>query len=215
MTQPCPLCGAEDPEPFFEDQLRPYLRCDACDLVFVPRSHHLSPAAEKAQYDLHCNSPDDPGYRRFLSRLADPLIPLLPPGSDVLDFGSGPGPTLSVMLEEAGFRSAIYDPFYAPDARVLDASYAAVTATEVIEHLSRPGETLERLWARVEPGGVLGIMTRFRPSKDRFAGWHYRRDPTHVAFFSPRCLEGIATRLGASLTLKGPDVALFQKPSVR
>ncbi|TVQ92977.1 MAG: class I SAM-dependent methyltransferase [Deltaproteobacteria bacterium] len=214
MTPSCPLCGAKHPEPFFEDPVRPYLWCGGCDLVFVPPAFHLSAAAEKAQYDLHRNSPEDPGYRRFLSRLADPLIPRLTPGARLLDFGSGPGPTLSVMLEEAGFRVALYDPFYAPDTTVLDESYAAVTATEVVEHLSRPGDTLDRLWARVQPGGILGIMTRFRPEEARFAGWHYRRDPTHVAFFSTRCLQGIATRLGAGLTLMEPDVAIFDKPAV-
>ena len=68
--------------------------------MFVPRSYHLSAADEKAQYDLHENDPNDPGYRAFLDRLAGPLDKRLAPHSHGLDFGCGPGPTLSVMLEE-------------------------------------------------------------------------------------------------------------------
>jgi len=48
----------------------------------------------------------DPRYRRFLARLAEPLIAHLPKGARGLDFGCGPGPTLSLMLREAGFACA-------------------------------------------------------------------------------------------------------------
>lgn len=212
MTSPCPLCSAAEVAPFYSDALRPYLLCQGCDLVFVPSGWHLGPHQENAQYDLHRNSPDDPGYRRFLSRLVEPLLDRIPPAARVLDFGSGPGPTLSVMLRERGYKTWNYDPFYAPDRTVLEHTYQAITATEVIEHLARPGEVLRRLWASVEPGGTLGVMTRFRPEPARFAGWHYRRDPTHVAFYSPACLRWTAAMLGGDLWLKEPDVALLTKP---
>ena len=78
----------------------------------------LSPKEEKSEYDLHENSSDDPGYRRFLARLFDPVSHQLAPNSYGLDFGSGPGPTLSVMFEEAGHSMEIYDPFFAPETIV-------------------------------------------------------------------------------------------------
>lgn len=209
----CPLCAAASPQPYYRDAERVWLRCATCDLVFVPPAHHLGPAAEKAQYDLHHNDASDLGYRRFLSRLADPMLARLPPGSAVLDFGSGPGPTLSVMLAEAGHRVAIYDPFYAPDRAVLRRVYRAVTATEVIEHFAHPGAELAALWRAVEPGGWLGVMTRFRPTRDRFAGWHYRREPTHIALYSEHTLRWIAAWLAADLTLVAPDVGIFEKLS--
>ena len=54
-------------------------------------------------------------YREFLSRLEHPPnVPKLPAAAEGLDFGSGPGPTLSVMLEEQGYRMSLYDPFFAP-----------------------------------------------------------------------------------------------------
>ncbi|HAB05281.1 MAG TPA: 2-polyprenyl-3-methyl-5-hydroxy-6-metoxy-1,4-benzoquinol methylase, partial [Alcanivorax sp.] len=48
---------------------RRYLRCPRCHLTFLGVSQLPDRADEKAQYDLHRNEPDDPGYRRFLDQL--------------------------------------------------------------------------------------------------------------------------------------------------
>jgi len=208
--RPCPLCGAGPLAAYFDDRSRTWERCPRCDLVSVPPASHLSPERERAQYDLHQNDPSDAGYRRFLGRLAEPLLARLGPGSTVLDFGSGPGPTLSLMLAEAGHDVAIYDPFYAPDRSVFDRTYDAITATEVVEHLAQPGAELGALRARLRPGGLLGLMTRLRPPDPRFVGWHYRRDPTHIALFSEATMRWLARELGADLDLRPPDVAIFK-----
>ncbi len=96
----CPLCSAAGATPFHADRRRRYLRCNACFLVFVPPAFFLSRQAERAEYDLHRNAIDDPGYRAFLSRLAQPLLARLPPASRGLDFGCGPGPALAHMLRD-------------------------------------------------------------------------------------------------------------------
>ena len=72
MQPTCPLCNASNPTAFHQDNRRDYLRCRTCQLIFVPPDQHLSPTAEKAEYDLHQNSPNDLGYRQFLSRLFIP-----------------------------------------------------------------------------------------------------------------------------------------------
>jgi hypothetical protein len=95
---------------------RRYGTCAACGLIQVTREDHLTPAAERAHYGTHRNDPADPGYRTFLDRLCAPLVQRLPPGAEGLDYGSGPGPTLSVMLEEQGFPMRVYDPHFADDA---------------------------------------------------------------------------------------------------
>lgn len=207
----CPLCGSPHSEPFHRDRRREYLRCERCALVHVPPEYRLAPAQEKAEYDLHRNSTHDPGYRRFLGRLADPLLQRLPSASRGLDFGCGPGPALAAMLEEAGHRVALYDPLYRPDTRPLKARYQFVTATEVVEHLFRPGEELQRLWSLLEPGGVLGIMTKLVRDREAFATWHYKNDPTHVCFFSERTWQWWAGEQSASLERIGADVALLQR----
>lgn len=207
----CPLCDKAEVTHFVRDNRRDYFRCGRCALVFVPPQQRVSPEREKAEYDLHQNTPDDPGYRRFLSRLFEPLCERLPSGSRGLDFGCGPGPTLSVMFAEAGFPMAVYDPFYADDPRVFSHHYDFITATEVAEHLHRPGRELERLWECLRPGGTLGLMTKLVRDRAAFAGWHYKNDLTHVCFFSQETFRWLATRWGAELELIGSDVILLRK----
>lgn len=207
----CPLCASAETTHFHRDTRRDYYRCTDCRLVFVPSAQRLAPEAEKAVYDQHRNSPDDIGYRQFLSRLYTPLCERLAPGACGLDFGAGPGPTLSVMFEEAGHPMAIYDPFYAPDPAVLERHYDFVTATEVAEHLFEPGPELERLASLLRPAGWLGLMTKRVTTLQAFTRWHYILDPTHVVFFSDATFEWLAHHLDMRLELPASDVALLQK----
>jgi len=207
----CPLCESTRFLPFHNDARRDYLRCERCALVFVPPCSLPGAPQEKAEYDLHRNAVDDPGYRRFLGRLAEPLLQRLPAGARGLDFGCGPGPALAAMLREAGCRVALYDPFYHPDASALRGSYQFITATEVVEHLHRPGEELRRLWALLQPGGILGIMTKLVRDAEAFAGWHYRNDPTHVCFFSEATWRWWAREQDAVLERVGADVMLLRR----
>lgn len=207
----CPLCNTSGTTFFHRDNRRAYRRCGECGLVFVPSQYFVSPSAEKACYDLHQNSPDDANYRRFLGRLFHPMIERLSPGASGLDFGSGPGPTLSLMLAEAGFQMAIYDPFYAPDESVWRDQYDFVTASEVVEHLHRPMADLQRVWTVLKPGGWLGIMTKRVLNATSFATWHYKNDSTHVAFFAEGTFNWLARHWSAELRIVAPDVVLLQK----
>ncbi|MFN2287082.1 MAG: class I SAM-dependent methyltransferase [Chromatocurvus sp.] len=210
----CPLCDqpqAVDIPLFAQDDRREYRRCERCFLVWVPRSFHVSRAREKAEYDRHENRPDDPGYRRFLSRLSEPMMRQIPARACGLDFGCGPGPTLSVMLEEQGHRVALYDIFYHPDAAVLHDSYDFITASEVLEHLHRPGDELSRLWCLLRPGGVFGAMTKRVSCQQAFLRWHYKNDPTHVCFFSAATFTWWASAHDARVEFPGADTALLFK----
>ena len=207
----CPLCQATSVEEYWSDAKRDYYQCNLCQLVFVASWQHLSREQEKAHYDLHQNSPNDYRYRQFLSRLADPLMVGLEAGAKGLDFGSGPGPTLSVMLEEAGFSVNIYDIFYANNALVLQLEYSFITATEVVEHLSQPGEVLENLWSKIKPGGYLGLMTKLVTDKDAFSRWHYKNDPTHIRFYSIKTFQWLAISFNWTLEVIDKDVIFFTK----
>jgi 2-polyprenyl-3-methyl-5-hydroxy-6-metoxy-1,4-benzoquinol methylase len=180
-------------------------------MVFADPASRPDRFAERAEYDRHRNDPSDPGYRTFLSRLAKPLLERLTPGMEGLDFGSGPGPTLSVMLEEAGMHVTLYDPQYAPQPTVLERRYDFVTATEVVEHFHDPARDWARLASLLKPGGVLGVMTKQPLDRDRFEQWHYKDDPTHVSFHRPRTFAWIAERFGLTHELIGPDVAIFRR----
>ena len=179
--------------------------------MFVPPEQFLSAETEKAAYDHHQNSPEDEAYRGFLSRLFVPMHQLLQPGSHGLDFGCGPGPTLSLMFKEVGHTVDEYDYFYANDQSLLQQTYDFITTSEVVEHLHHPKEELERLWNILNPGGILGIMTKRVFNREAFTTWHYKNDLTHVCFFSEPTFQWLADVWQADLTIADKDVVLFQK----
>jgi hypothetical protein len=211
MTLTCPLCQCTKTNYFYEDKYRPYHHCENCELIFVPPAHHLANDAEKSRYDQHQNLPSDRGYRQFLSRLFTPLCQQLQPGQSGLDFGSGPGPTLSLMLEEAGYNMAIYDKYYATNTNVLNQSYDFITTTEVLEHLSQPYEVLTKLWQNLNVNGILAIMTKRSTGKKAFTTWHYKNDDTHICFFAEQSFTWLAKQWHATLDFIDNDVVFFKK----
>jgi len=210
----CPLCIQDDVRIYFQDGRREFYRCTVCSLVFVPPRQFLPAEEEKKRYDLHRNSPDDLDYRRFLSRLFIPMQQRLAPGSAGLDFGSGPGPTLSRMFEEAGHSMKTFDHFYEHVPAVLERRYDFITATEVVEHLHDPKKELERLWACLKEGGWLGIMTSHAVPQEAFPLWNYKNDPTHICFFSLKTFAWLALQWNAEVTFADGDVVFFRKRSI-
>lgn len=215
MTNPentpnCPLCD-HPAKVLTKDRSRDYLRCECCDLIFVPSKLHLSPEEEKSRYDFHQNDPADSNYRTFLSRLFHPLENKLEPGSCGLDFGSGPGPTLSIMFEEAGYDCAVYDLYYAPDPAVLNKQYDFLSCSETIEHLYNPREEFEHFLKRMKPGGWIGIMTQLHDEAPApFERWHYKDDDTHVCFFSTHTFQWLEKTYGLQLEFHPKGVVLFR-----
>jgi hypothetical protein len=116
------------------------------------------------------------------------------------------------MLRRGGFEVSLYDVFYQPEESVLTGQYDFICATEVVEHLHRPGPELQRLWPLLAAGGWLGIMTKLVRDRAAFATWHYKNDPTHVCFFSQQTWRWWARQQGASVEFIGADVILLGKP---
>lgn len=215
MTAPanCPLCLTNTPQLFAEVRGCPYFQCDHCRLILLDPQLRPAPEAEQARYDTHDNDPADDRYRAFLDRVATPLAARLEPAAEGLDYGAGPGPTLSIMLEERGFIMTDYDPYYAPQAAALERHYDFITCTETAEHFFNPGKEFHRLDRLLKPGGWLGLMTLRRDPAKEFASWHYLRDPTHVCFYDDETLEWIADHFGWQLEIISISVALFNKPA--
>jgi SAM-dependent methyltransferase len=207
----CPLCSCNDVYPYHQDKSRIYLRCLHCKLIFVPRCYWLSAGDEKATYDLHENDPDDQGYRSFLSRLTAPLLEKLDPNLKGLDFGCGPGPTLSVLLEAQGHQLDHYDPFYCNDLSVFKNQYDFICATEVVEHLHDPRREFAALFKMLKRGGWLGIMTKLVTDRHAFSQWHYIRDMTHISFYSRNTFEFLAQRFNSCLSFVADDVILLNR----
>lgn len=207
----CPLCTAKDIQAFEQAHQRDYFLCGVCHLVFLVPEQRLDFEDEIARYEAHENDPNDAGYRHFLSRVADPLAHVLELGAMGLDYGSGPGPTLSILLEEKGFPTTNYDPYFAPDKTVLRRSYDFITCTETIEHFFFPNEELDRLNHLLRPGGWLAVMTQVRTDDCTLAQWSYARDPTHVCFYHLHTMAWMATHYGWQMQVPHQNVFLFQK----
>lgn len=208
----CPVCERGLLQPFQTLQARCYFRCPVCAATVLDPQQHPTPDQARAEYALHQNAEDDPGYRAFLQPLVDRLAARLPPGAEGLDFGCGPGPALAALMRERGFAVALYDPLYAPGTEALRRRYDFITCTEVIEHLSRPAETFRQLRDLLHPGGWLGLTTRFQTEDARFANWHYRRDPTHVVFYREATLQQLAAEGAWTCETWPPNLALLRKP---
>lgn len=212
----CSLCSdnqAAQPQlqQYHTDNKRSYYQCPSCHLVSVPDDYLLSDEEEKLQYELHQNTPDDPGYRRFLSRTLTPLLSRLDSTARGLDFGCGPGPALGEMVKASDIKIDNYDPYFFDDPQLLTKTYDFVVMTEVIEHVRNPGQMLQLLDSLIKPGGILAIMTKRVIDKDRFARWHYKNDPTHIRFYSEATFEWIARQYQWSMELIDNDVVFFYK----
>jgi 2-polyprenyl-3-methyl-5-hydroxy-6-metoxy-1,4-benzoquinol methylase len=167
---------------------------------------------EKKKYDQHQNSPEDQGYRHFLKPAMQAVLDLnLPNGAKGLDYGCGPGPTLSVMLAERGYEVDLYDPIYQPDQTNLQADYAFVTCTEVVEHFHDVKAELDKLWQRVRHGGVSVIMTLMFEDSQDFESSHYHRDLTHVSFFSQATMQWWAAQHNAKIDFPFANVTRVYK----
>ena len=208
----CPLCYSKAPRHFTTIDNKQYWRCDLCCLTFLSPNHHLDDTAEIARYHLHQNDPADSRYRKFLSRLSNHLVPRLSHNAEGLDYGCGPGPTLSVMLEELDFRMNIYDPFFAPQIDVLERTYDFITCTETVEHFYQPGAEFQKFDGLLRRTGWLAVMTEILGNDADFATWWYHREPTHVCFYKRETMVWIATQYTWKVEHPRKNVTLFYKP---
>ena len=209
----CPLCENQT-HARMEAGGRLYHHCHFCDLVFMDSNGHLSPQKERERYLLHDNDIQNSDYVRYLSGVAESIVvPFVPAGSVVLDFGSGPETVFAAVLEQKGYKVLCYDPCFAPDTGVLNRQYDAVVAVEVIEHIAEVRDAIMRISGLIGTGGIFSVKTLFHDGDmGTFHKWWYREDPTHVSFFSPRTMQWIAVICG--LTILHNDcksAVVFQK----
>jgi len=222
MKDNCPLCEHDKVVDYHQDKKRPYLQCFNCQLVFVPKKHHLTPELEKEEYDKHENDLNDEGYIRFLSRAINPLLNELKELHSTelqgLDFGCGPAPALAQQVEKNGYKMDVYDPYFYPEPQTLNQQYDFVTCTEVVEHFNEPKKSLEQLFSLLKPNAILVFMTKLVIDQERFKQWHYKNDPTHISFFSRYTFEYLISSFNNSyrrfsLSFVDNDVIIIKKRS--
>lgn len=193
-----------------------YWFCGACDFIFKEPAQRLSSADEKARYETHQNI-DAPGYRAFFVPVCE-AVARLQSGPDIggagaqgLDYGCGPTAFLSEMLNEKEIHVTNYDPYFFPNKRLLQQAYDFVTVTEVVEHFAHPRESFQEMVNLIKPGGHLFVMTSSPPVGKPFDTWSYRRDLTHISFYSPKTFAYIAQNWNLELIESKPPLWIFKK----
>ncbi len=181
----CPLCLSPETKIFDQDKLRSYYQCSLCSLVFVPRNELISTGEEKKRYESHENNEDDPHYRQYLVEIVESIVPFISEGASGLDFGCGKTRLMEILLNERGFVVDSFDIFFHPETEPLDKKFDFIILSEVIEHLRNPHTELRKLASLLNSGGHIFIKTKLLPTnKTEFSEWFYKRDRTHVQFFS-------------------------------
>lgn len=203
----CTLCNSKEISHYYDNR---YFKCNNCDLIFLSPKFQISQDEEKKRYSTHNNDPLDPNYRKFLNRLMEPVIHQINIGDKGLDFGSGPGPTLSIMFQEKGFNMNIFDPFFADNQSVLEEKYDFVTSSEVVEHFSTPAKSWMQLINLVKPKGTLGIMTEIFDKNINFEKWYYKNDDTHVSFYSLKTFSWIEKYYNLTKIYNDSRVIIFK-----
>ena len=210
----CKICFS-DTKPYQNPHIPTrYDYCPRCECIALDAAFKVSASQEKHQYDQHNNSLENTGYvqmfENFLDFFWERVSGITP---KVLDFGSGPSPVLAQLMQKRGACVHCYDKFYHPDDAFQTHTYDLITSTEVFEHLDSPVQTLTLLTKHLHSGGYIALMTLFHPNKQEdFWAWWYRRDPTHITFFTSKTLEILADLCGLELVeTDGKRVALLKK----
>ncbi len=212
----CIICAGET-RPLPDDKLRiVHDVCTVCGFTRKQPRFHPGREAEKAVYDTHHNTMENEGYVRMLEDFLDRAVRPYRTTGKALDFGCGPGPVLYELLLRRGFSVRRYDPFYHPDKTVFQDTYGVVTATEVFEHLRSPLAETERLASLLEPGGILAVMTKLRPPADEdFLAWWYRRDVSHIGFFTSAAFGVLAEKAGLCIRHTDREAIVVMQKGVR
>jgi cyclopropane fatty-acyl-phospholipid synthase-like methyltransferase len=191
-----------------------YFRCSSCGFIYLDDSHIVDSQTEKSHYDKHQNSFDSLGYvdmfRSFIVKAIDPYLENI---ESALEFGCGLGPVLAELLRQKGLDVDKYDLYYFPKKVYENKSYDLITSTEVFEHLKEPIDILKTLVNSLNDSGYIVLMTRFPPSDNReFLDWWYRRDITHISFFTPKSFEIMAKKVGLKVVKTiDSNIVVFQK----
>ena len=118
------------------------------------------------------------------------------------------------VIEDKGYRdflSRLSEPLkkkLSPKAKGLD--FGCGHGPALADMLTGEGFDID-LNKLLKKNGWLGIMTNTLTTDDAFDSWYYRRDPTHVCFYSDATFKVIAEQKNWHYEAVSKDIALFQK----
>ena len=209
----CKICDF-DTKMFDDPDLhKQFYRCPNCQCIMLDPRYQLSLEKENSLYDNHHNSLENEGYVKMFEDFLDFFWKDLTCKEKGLDFGSGPTPVLAELLHRRGVSVDYYDKFYQPIKCFENQTYDFITSTEVFEHLEDPVATLSLLSQHLKPEGMIALMTLFHTNDEAsFLTWWYRRDPTHIIFYTPHTLDVLAKKCGLDVVkTDGKRIAILRK----
>ena len=197
----CKICGKETVLVYDKQFNIKYYRCPHCEFLFMDKKAMISFKAERAVYDTHENSIENQGYVDMFKNFIDKCVLPFKKSGQLLDFGSGPEPVLiQVLNRDYTFETGHYDLHYAPEKVYEGKLYDVIVSTEVVEHISDPLPAFKMLIGHLKPKGIFAFMTLYHFNDDEhFSDWWYRRDETHISFYTLKTLEFIAKECGCDI----------------
>jgi len=114
VNPPCPLCQNGSVN-FYSNSRQTFFQCQRCEGIFLNPAQRLTPTKERMRYDLHQNDPDNSGYKAYMQPVIDKIKQNESLPAQCLDYGSGPSSVVIHQLEELGYQSKEYDPFFHPE----------------------------------------------------------------------------------------------------
>lgn len=193
----CPLCNTHAHKSFVNDN-KIYYRCPICDLVFCDPGQLPCFAEERSRYELHENSIQNTGYVSFLNRAIVPAIDFINSSMNGLDFGCGPGPTISELLKQRNIHCINYDPIFFPIIPEYG-KFDFIFATECFEHFHYPAKEIDHIMKILKNKGFLIIMTELTDTILDLKKWYYIKDSTHVSLYSQKTFSYICNTYGFTI----------------
>lgn len=191
-----------------------YHRCLSCGFISIDKLNIVDKIEEKKHYEKHENSFGNNGYVTMFQNFIDiAILPFSKKIKTALDFGCGFAPVLASLLENEKMIVDRYDYYFDNNEEYKNKKYDLITSTEVFEHLQNPIEILKILVNSTNKDGYIVLMTKFPPFCDEeFLKWWYRRDITHISFFTPKSFEILAVLTGLKfIKTINDNIVVFKK----
>lgn len=153
--------------------------------------NYVDSKEEKERYKVHNNDINDMGYQRFVSPLVESVKRNYNRDHMGLDYGAGPGPIVTSLLEKEAYHIKLYDPYFHVYPENLHRKYDYIICSEVIEHFHNPYDEFKSLSNMLNPNGAIMCMTSLYEEDIDFKNWYYKNDKTHVFFYNRKALEWI------------------------
>ncbi len=197
-----------------------YLQCADCGLVAqspFPTPEEIASAYHDPEYDEAYYRARSRWYERQWRYYARKLLPLLTPGSHVLDVGCGYGGLLKT-LRTLGIRDAIGIDLYSPTRGLTtqefgvevifaefesydfgDRRFDLIVSQHTLEHVPDPCAVLRKMAALLAPRGCLVVsVPNFASRASRWFGsaWLFAKTPQHLYLYTAPVLEQLLRQAG-------------------